>query len=54
MSHVACMPTSYWYFRVTAFEKKATGENHRILDRDSEGVFQRRQLQFSDGHHRRA
>lgn len=39
---------------VLAFEKKAAGENHRILDRDREGMFQRRQLQLANGHNRGA
>jgi len=42
-----------YFIFVLAFEKKAAGENHRILDRDREGMFQRRQLQLADGHNRR-
>jgi len=39
---------------VSAFEKKAARQDHRILDRDGPRVFQRRKLQFAYGHHRRA
>jgi len=41
-------------YRVSAFEKKAARQDHRILDRDCPRVFQRGQLQFTYGHHRRA
>lgn len=39
------------YFYVSAFEKKATGENYRILDRDCEGMFQRGQFQLFNGYY---
>ena len=39
---------------VSEREEEAAGESDRVLDRSGPRVLQHRQLQLSDGHHRRS